>query len=279
MQEITGQTRLAGVIGDPVRHSISPAIHNAAFAAAGLDWRYLAFPVAGGRAADAIAAMDVLGIEGLSVTMPHKADVFATLVRHTPAAAALGVCNCVFRDRDGMLVGDNTDGDGFVAALRANSDRTIAGSNVVVVGAGGAARSIVDALGRAGATSIAVVNRTRSNAEEVAALAECADVADFDAVVTADILINTTSVGMADGPDPDSSPIPLELLRERHLVADIVYSPLVTPLLAAATAAGAATLGGLPMLVHQAVAQFEHWTGVSAPLEAMTRAASGRQPS
>lgn len=274
MSTITGQTRLAGVIGDPVRHSVSPAIHNAAFEAAGLDWRYLAFPVSAGRAGDAIAAMDVLGIEGLSVTMPHKADVFEALDHHTPAAAALGACNCVFRSDDGRLVGDNTDGDGFVAALHANSDRRIVGSNVVVLGAGGAARSIVDALGRAGAASIAVLNRTRTRADAVAELAAVAHVADFDALGDADIVVNATSIGMQGGPDPDRSPIPSELLRPQHLVADIVYSPQITPLLSEAMNVGADTLGGLPMLVHQAVAQFEHWTGVAAPLEAMTLAAT-----
>ncbi len=269
---VTGNTRLAGVIGDPVRHSRSPAIHNAAFAAAGLDWRYLAFPVAAGQGGDAVRAMDVLGIEGLSVTMPHKADVFAALEHRTPAAEALGVCNCVFR-ADGRLVGDNTDGDGFVAALHAETSFRVAGSTVVVVGAGGAARSIVEALGRAGAASIGVVNRTESSARSVAALASVARVARVVDLSGADIVINTTSVGMLGGPAPDESPIPSELIGEHQLIADIVYSPLVTPLIAAAMAAGAAVMGGVPMLVHQAVAQFEHWTGVPAPLEAMARAA------
>ncbi len=269
---ISGATRLAAVIGDPVRHSRSPAIHNAAFAATGLDWRYLALPVAAGRGADAVKAMDVFGIDGLSVTMPHKAAVAEALAHLTPAAAALGVCNCVFR-REGDLIGDNTDGDGFVASVRAETDVRLEGAAVVVIGAGGAARSIIEALGRAGVGSISVVNRTESSARGAAALSPVATVGAMADVANANIVINTTSVGMAGGPAPGASPVPAELLHRQHLVCDVVYSPLATPLLADAGAAGIAVLGGLPMLVHQAVAQFEHWTGVAAPLEAMTRAA------
>ena len=269
---ISGATRLAAVIGDPVRHSLSPAIHNAGFAAASLDWRYVALPVAAGRGADAVRAMDVLGIDGLSVTMPHKADVAAALDHHTPAVEALGVCNCVFRT-DGGLVGDNTDGDGFVAAVESETTRRIAGSTVVVIGAGGAARSIIEALGRAGAASIGIVNRTVSAARSAAELADAASVVDLDAVPVADIVINTTSVGMLGGPVPDQSPVPAELLTDRQLVADIIYSPANTQLMIDASAAGATVMGGLPMLIHQAVAQFEHWTGVTAPLAAMSDAA------
>ncbi len=269
---ISGATRLAAVIGDPVRHSKSPAIHNAAFAASGLDWRYVALPVAAGRGAEAVAAMEALGTEGLSVTMPHKADVAAALEHHTPSAAALGVCNCVFR-RDGLLVGDNTDGDGFVAAVHAETTARVEGARIVVLGAGGAARSIVEALGRAGAAEIGIVNRTEANARRAAELSPVAVVASMADVATADIVINTTSVGMHAGPAPHESPVDTSLLRRQQLVADIVYSPRVTPLLADAARMGISVLGGLPMLVHQAVAQFEHWTGVPAPLEAMATAA------
>ncbi len=271
---ISGATRLAGVIGDPVRHSRSPAIHNAAFAAAGLDWRYLALPVASGRGADAIRAMDTLGIDGLSVTMPHKAAVAEALDQLTPAAATLGVCNCVFR-RDGQLVGDNTDGDGFVAAVRAETAVEIAGASVVVLGAGGAARSIIEALGRAGAASITVINRTEATAHLAATLAPVATVGTMADVATADVVVNTTSVGMDGGPAPADSPVPAGLLGAQQLVCDAIYAPLTTRLLADAASAGVAVMGGLPMLVHQAVAQFEHWTGVAAPLDAMLAAARG----
>ncbi|MEZ5226500.1 MAG: hypothetical protein R2710_07455 [Acidimicrobiales bacterium] len=165
--------------------------------------------------------------------------------------------------QDGELVGDNTDGDGCVAAVHAETNLRIEGSTVVVLGAGGAARSIVEALGRAGAAAIGIVNRTESAAHSAAALANVASVADVGEVRTADIVVNTTSVGMDGGPAPDRSPIDASLLGRQKLVADIVYSPLITRLLADAAAAGVPTMGGLPMLVHQAVAQFEHWTGVA----------------
>src|SRR5262249_27984882 len=148
-REISGSTRVVGVIGDPVAHSRSPAIHNAAFAALGLDWVYVAFPVAAGRGADAVAAVRTLGIEGLSVTMPHKSDVAAACDELTPGAAALGAGNTVIRS-DGTVRGDSTDGPGFVSALLDHGIEP-RGRRVLVLGAGGAARAIVDALGRAGA--------------------------------------------------------------------------------------------------------------------------------
>jgi shikimate dehydrogenase len=269
---ISGRTKLAAVIGDPVDHSRSPAIHNAAFAVRGLDWRYVAFRVRAGHGGDAIEAMRVLGIEGLSVTMPHKADVARRVDERTAAAEALGVCNCVFR-RDDRLVGDSTDGDGFVRSLLAETDRTVVGAAVIVFGAGGAARSIVEALGRAGAGSIGIINRTAAAAAAAAALAPSATVASMADVPDAEIIVNASSIGMLGGPAPDRCPLDPALLRDHQLVADIVYTPRTTPLLAAARERGIETLGGIPMLVHQAVAQFEYWTGVDAPVDAMRAAA------
>lgn len=272
LSPISGSTRLAAVIGDPVVHSRSPAIHNAAFDATGLDWRYLALEVAAGRGADAVEAMRVLGIGGLSVTMPHKAAVAAAVDERTPAVEALGVCNCVFWRGD-RLVGDNTDGDGFVSALMADTDHCLDGARVVVVGAGGAARSIIEAIGRSGATQIGVVNRTEKRAAEAARLAPQAMVVSEDDIALADIVINTSSVGMHGSSGEGLLAVDPALLRSGQLVADIVYAPELTPILAAARAKGLATLGGIPMLVHQAVAQFEHWTGVPAPLDVMATAA------
>lgn len=276
---ITGATRLAAVIGDPVRHSLSPVIHNAAFAAAGLDWVYVAMPVPAGGGAAAVDAMRVLGIDGLSVTMPHKAEVAAAVDALTPAAEALGVCNCLYR-RDGRIVGHSTDGDGFVAAFEARFGRSPSGLSFLVAGAGGAARSIVEAIGRAGAGPIVVANRTVERAEAVAALAPKAAAASSGSatpaeVAAADVIVNTTAVGMAGGPAPDGLPIPAEGLRPEHRVIDIVYQPRITPLLAAATEIGAETDGGVAMLIGQAALAFELWTGVAAPIEAMTVAATG----
>ncbi len=271
---ISGRTRLAAVIGDPVRHSLSPAIHNAAFEACALDWVFVALPVAAGHGSRAVEAMRTLAIDGLSVTMPHKADVAAAVDELTAAASALGVSNCLFW-REGRLVGDSTDGDGFVAAFASRFETTLEGSRVLVVGAGGAARSIVEAVGRAGAAEVVVTNRSGGRAELAAGLAPQGRVGrydDADTVAAADVVVNATAVGMAGGPDADGCPVPVEGLHAGQRVVDIVYQPRRTPFLAAAETRGAAVADGVGMLVHQAALAFERWTGVAAPIEAMTRA-------
>lgn len=273
---ISGATRLAAVIGDPVRHSLSPAIHNAAFEALGLDWVYLALPVAAGRGADAVAAMRTFAIDGLSVTMPHKADVAAAADGLTAAAEALGVANCLFW-QDGRLMADSTDGDGFVRAYEAEFGRTLVDRRVLVAGAGGAAKSIIEAVGRAGSAEVLVVNRSNDAAVRAAALAERATVAsprDVEAVASVDVVVNATAVGMIGGPDPEGIPIAIDGLRQGQDVVDIVYQPRVTPLLHAAQGRGAAIGGGVAMLVHQAALAFRHWTGVDPPVDVMTRAAT-----
>lgn len=254
---ITGATRLAAVIGHPVRHSLSPALHNAAFEAAGLDWRFVAFDVGPGGGRDAVAAMRTLGIGGLAVTMPHKADVAASVDEVDVAAAALQSVNTVVLRDDGSTFGVSTDGQGFVDSLRA-ADVELAQRRIVVLGAGGAARSIVDALGRAGVADIAIVNRTDDHARSAAELAPSARVGTTGDLAAADVLVHTTSVGMGT----DELPIDPSLLHERLAVADIVYHPLRTALLGAAEAVGATTVDGLGMLVHQAAIQQVLWTGV-----------------
>jgi shikimate dehydrogenase len=247
---------VAAVIGHPVQQSLSPALHNAAFQAAGLDWRYVAFDVAPGAAGAALDAMRTLGIAGLSVTMPHKEDVAAAVDVLASAAAALRSVNTVSRDDAGRLVGHSTDGDGFVASI-AFADVEVAGARVVVLGAGAAARSVVDALGRAGAADIAIVNRTAAKAEAAAALAPMARIGSPHDVAGAAIVVNATSIGMG------TTELPLDpaRLRTGQVVADLVYHPLETALLAAARAAGCTPVDGLGMLVHQAVLQQEIWTG------------------
>lgn len=267
-EPITGETRLAAVIGDPVRHSLSPQIHNAAYNALGLDWRYLAFPIAAGNAAAALDAMRTLSIEGLSVTMPHKEDVARLVDELMPAAAALASVNCVRRE-GARLIGDSTDGIGFVRALTSEIDQSLNGATIGVVGAGGAARSIVDAVARAGASRIVVVNRSRENADRAAALAANAEVGAVDDLRSVDIIVNTTSVGMEGGPDPSGSAVDPSHLRAEHIVCDIVYQPRQTALLAAAEDVGATVVGGVGMLVHQAAVAFEWWTGQNAPIEPM----------
>ena len=272
---------MAGVIGDPVAHSLSPALHNAAFSALGLDWVYVAFPVAAGRGADAVRAMRALGLAGLSVTMPHKADVVAALDRLGPVASRLGVVNTVSWAPGGdELVGESTDGSGFLDALRGDDGFDPAGRKCAVLGAGGAARSVTLALAGAGAASIAVAGRRPEAAESCAELAGPAGVALSagapaalaETIESADLVVNATPVGMGAG---DGLPFGLEpeRLRSGQFVADLIYAPATTPLLAAARSRGAAAANGLGTLIHQAARQVEIWTGRPAPIEAMSVAA------
>jgi shikimate dehydrogenase len=265
---ISGATRLAAVIGSPIRHSLSPAIHNAAFAAAGLDWRFLALEVAPGDARRALDGMRALGFGGLSVTTPHKDDVAALVDERTDDADALGAVNCVVPLPAGGLRGDNTDGPGFVAALRATGIDP-AGLRCRVLGAGGAARSVVLALARAGAAEVGVVNRTPAKAERAAALAGAVGLVT-DRWDDADLVVNATSVGMGG---TGQVPLDVAALTQDHIVAELVVHPVRTPLLEAAAAAGCRTVDGVGMLVHQAAAAFESWTGAAAPVGVMEEAA------
>lgn len=266
MAQISGSTRLAAVIGDPARHSLSPALHNAAFAALGLDWVYLAFDVKRGDAVRALDAMRTLGIDGYSVTMPHKTDVARSVDELSPAAAALDAVNCVV-NRDGHLVGHNTDGAGFVRGLRHDAGLEVKGLRCVVLGAGGAARAVVRALADAGAAAVVVVNRSPEPAVVAAGLAgEVGAVGTLDDVGTADLVVNATPVGMHGDP---ALPCPPELLHHGQVVADLIYDPLDTPLMAAARERGAAAYNGVAMLVFQAAEAFELWTGHDAPVDAM----------
>jgi shikimate dehydrogenase len=270
---VSGATRVAGVIGDPVRHSISPAIHNAAFAAEDLDWVFLAFEVADGQAATAVAGARALGIDGLSVTMPHKATVIEALDRLNPTAEKLGAVNAIVRE--GMdLVGHSTDGAGLIDALTYDEGFAVGGKKCVVLGAGGAARAAVLALAEAGADEIIVVNRTPQNAERAAALGgKTARVGVESDVAGVDLVINATPLGMIG--QADQSAVDGQYFHAEQLVVDLVYAPPITPTIIAARAAGAHAVGGLGMLVHQAAHAFTLWTGHDAPLPAMSAAAMG----
>jgi shikimate dehydrogenase len=266
---ISGSTRVAAVIGSPVRHSLSPALHNAGFQATGVDWVYTAFEVPPGEAQAALDAMRVFGLGGLSVTMPHKEAVADLVDELDPAASALHSVNTVVPIGDGRLKGYSTDGAGFVASLAAQ-DVEIAAQRVCVLGAGAAARAIVDAVARAGAASITVVNRSAERARMAADLAGgIGVVGPLEAVGDCDILINATSVGMGS----TDLPCDVSLLHDRQVVADIVYHPRRTALLAAAGSVGARTVEGLGMLVHQAVLQQQLWVGVAADAAVMWAAA------
>jgi shikimate dehydrogenase len=262
-----------------VRHSLSPALHNAAFRALDLDWVYLAFPVPPGRVAEALGGVLALGIDGLNVTMPHKEAVARALGRLSPAAAALQAVNTVVR-RGGELWGENTDGAGFIDALRVDEGIDPAGRRCLVVGAGGAARAVVVALAEAGAGEIVVVNRTPARAEAAAALGgERARVGAAEEASDADLVVNATPLGMDVVTELDAArgalPVDAARLGPGQLVVDLVYHPPVTPLVAAARGRGAVAVNGVGMLVHQAAHAFRLWTGEDAPLEAMSAAALG----
>lgn len=262
MMKIDGQTEVYGIIGNPVRHSLSPLIHNAAFAACGLNKAYLPFPAL--DAAAAVAALRALEIAGVSVTIPHKQAVMAALDDIDPVAAAIGAVNTIVR-QDGRLHGYNTDWLGANRALEA--ELALAGASILVLGAGGSARAIGFGLKEAGAR-LTLASRTPESGRQLAAQLGCpwlplAEAGDRQA----DALVNATSVGMS--PAADQSPLPAAALGNFPVVMDIVYSPLATRLLQEARAAGCRTIDGLQMLLHQGAAQFELWTGQQAPLEVM----------
>lgn len=268
---VGGATRVAGIIGDPVTHSRSPAIHNAAYAALGLDWVFVAFPVPAGSAAAALAGVRALRIAGLSVTMPHKTDAAGACDELSSTAEALGAVNTVV-GIDGVLLGDSTDGEGLVRAVRDEGVDPV-DCRVVVLGAGGAARAIVHGLGLHQA-HVTVAARRVDAARAAAVLApggQAVDLADVGPTIAAsDVVVNATPIGMAGEPPPFDP----DLLVGRRLVLDTVYHPIETPLLAAARARSVPNANGLGMLVHQAAIAFEAFTGAAAPLDVMRAAAA-----
>lgn len=272
---ITGRTRLAVVIGDPVSQSLSPVIHNAGFASTGADWTYAALGVTSAGLPSFVETVRDSTIGGVSVTMPHKADVARLVDELDESARALSSVNTIVRDDVGRLIGHSTDGDGLCDAL-VEDGVAVEGRTFLVIGAGGAARSIVDALVRRGAGSIRVHNRTVANAVNLLPLTlgrgSLVDHDELiDAVVSSEIVVNASSIGMGES----VSPVPIGSLRKGQVVVDIVYHPLRTTLLTQAEEAGCHTLDGLQMLIHQAVRQQVLWTGVRPDVAAMS-AAAGR---
>ena len=271
--------RLAAVIGDPVRHSRSPAIHNAAFAAAGIDWVFTAFEVPAGKGAEALDAMRVLGLAGLSVTMPLKAEVATAADTVDDEVGILAAANCIVPLGDGRLRAANTDAAGFVAGLHADAGVSPQDLRVALIGGGGAARAVAWGLAEARAADVVVINRTQARAEAAASIANAASrarlpgrVGTMDDIAAADVVVNATSVGM--GAD-SSMPCDPRLLRPGQVAVDLVYEPIETAWLAALRQRGLEAHNGLSMLVHQAAAAFELWTGTQAPVEVMRRAAIG----
>ncbi len=271
---ISGKTRVCGIIGDPIEHTMSPVMHNAAFKKLGIDYLYVPFRVRKEELGKAVAGIRALGIRGFNVTIPHKGAVIPFLDRLEPLVEKIGAVNTIVND-DGVLTGYNTDASGFLQALLEKGVEP-AGKNMVILGAGGASRGISFILAERGA-SLVILNRNLARAAElsrrISQVFREVEALAFDAenlamaLERADILINTTSVGMI--PDVDETPVPAQLLKPGLMVADIVYNPLRTRLRKEAEAAGAQTVSGIDMLAWQGALAFEKWTGQKAPLDLM----------
>ena len=279
--QITGKSSLVGLIGWPVEHSLSPVMHNAAFAELGLDWAYVPLAVAPTSVEQAVRGLTALSFVGANVTVPHKQAVIRYLDELNDAARITGAVNTI-HIQDGKYFGYNTDAIGFLNSL-IEADCHPKDMHVAVLGAGGASRAVVFALAKAEAAAVTVFNRT---AERAAFLVD--DLADtfpdshlhfapltsqalIDLGDDVDLVINTTSVGMS--PDSDSNPWPDDVPIPSHAAfCDLIYNPLETTLLARARAAGNPTIDGLGMLVHQGALAFERWTGHTPPVNVMQRA-------
>ncbi|MCZ0937138.1 MAG: shikimate dehydrogenase [Caldilineaceae bacterium] len=279
--DINAATTLVGLFGWPVTHSISPQMHNAAFVARQMNWRYLAFAVPPERVSEAVAALPALGLRGVNVTVPHKQAVMPHLQHWTPAAEAIGAVNTIVVEKDGQLTGDNTDGAGFIADLKAHNVEP-EGRRALVIGAGGSSRAVVYGLAEAGVESVMILNRTVEKAVGLAATMQSyfpeirVDSAAFPDDVTgsaqdANLIVNCTSLGM----EPRIEGLPWEEnveFREDQIVYDLVYNPAMTRLLQLASTDGATAIGGLGMLVYQGAIAWEKWTGETAPVDVMQQA-------
>lgn len=271
MPLINGSTELFGIIGSPVCHSLSPAMHNAAFTSLGMNRVYVPMPVR--DLAQAMSGLRGLGFRGVSVTVPHKEAVIPFIDEMDQVAEQIGAVNTLLLRHDDagrtVVRGCNTDWLGSNAALAA-AGITLERSRVVVAGAGGSAKAVGFGLTQAGA-KVVITNRTAASGIKLAEWLGCEFVALDDLPwLTADVFVNTTSVGME--PDVDGIIVPPGMLSRFAVVMDIVYAPLKTRLLREAEAAGCRTVDGLAMLLHQGAEQFRLWTGEAAPEAAMRSA-------
>jgi len=284
----SGHTKIVGLIGWPVEHSLSPPMHNAAFDALGLDWHYVPLPVHPTDVVAAVQGLPALGLYGANVTVPHKQAVLPTLDSVHPDARALGAANTVVINRglEGTpkTCGYNTDVQGFLRALQQGGFEPRYANRITVIGAGGAARAVVFGLLRESSATIEIINRTLNravalvqslvrdsrDAERLHPMALIDDTL-IESAQRADLLVNTTSVGL--WPEQDKSPWPNRASVPKHLtVFDLVYNPIETRLLQQAHHSGATTIDGLGMLIEQGALAFELWTGCEAPVQAMRTA-------
>jgi shikimate dehydrogenase len=286
MNRIDGHTQLLGLLGWPVEHSLSPAMHNAALAALGLNWRYVPLPVLPDRLEAAVRGLAALGFRGANVTVPHKQAVLPLLDSVAPNVRALGAANTLVikqsEEGSASIHGANTDDQGFLAALRAGGFTPGATTHAVVLGAGGAARAVVYGLLQAGCRDIVVLNRTAAHAQALVADLRAAAgpaarlqarplsaAALVEAARAADLLVQATTTGMRAGNDslwPEGEPMPANLA-----VFDLVYTPVRTRLLQQARQSGALAIDGLWMLVQQGILALELWIGARLQREELSQ--------
>ncbi len=276
---VNGATKLLGVMGNPIAHSLSPAMHNAAFAELDLNFTYVPLLVEPEQIGVAIKGLETLGFKGANVTVPLKQKVIPYLDELSAESAKLGAVNTIIIDEDGHKIGDNTDWRGFVKHLETHK-YNVQGKKALILGSGGSARAVIFALNTLGA-DITLVSRNPEKASSV--LDELSSALDgrqiplirrseLGDVKQVDLIINTTPVGMA--PLPDLSPWPDEIpLPKCELVYDLIYNPRITKLMGAAMGANVKAVNGLGMLLYQAAFSFEMWTGFKAPIMTMMKAA------
>ncbi|HTN43286.1 MAG TPA: shikimate dehydrogenase [Nitrospiria bacterium] len=277
---MNGRTRWLGIIGYPIRHSLSPLMHNAAIEALGLDYCYIPLTVEPRHLRSAVNALQRLGFRGFNVTIPHKERIMAIIDRLTPEAELIGAVNTVEIQRE-RLIGHNTDGRGFLRALMEESHRSVAGQRVLLLGAGGAARAVAFQLAHEGVKKLLIANRSLERAHGLARHLRRSSIgcsvsvlhwmgkALNKSVQESDIIINATSLGMSPSDPPLLSSA---VFKTHHVVYDLIYKPPRTALLKQAEAAGATAISGLGMLVYQGALSFEIWTGRRPPVDVMREA-------
>jgi len=281
---INGKTVVCGLIGNPVEHTMSPVMHNAAYRQMGLDYVYIPFRVRAEELGKAIDGMRAFNIRGLNVTIPHKVAIIPFLDKLDPLAKKIGAVNTIVND-NGVLTGYNTDATGFLRALTEKGIE-VRGKKAMILGAGGASRAVSLILADSGAERLIILNRAQeldwayelagniSHLYNMDAKAGQLNRESLDSVmerIDVSILVNATSVGMT--PDVNNTPIDADLLHPGLAVFDVVYNPLKTRLLKEAEAAGARTVSGIEMLVWQGVLAFEKWTDHEPPPDLMRQEA------
>ncbi|MDO8886746.1 shikimate dehydrogenase [Candidatus Oleimmundimicrobium sp.] len=279
MLKINGKTKLVGIMGYPLEHTLSPIFHNAAFNYLDLNWCYIPIPVEEKFFDKAKEGIRVIkNFVGVNITMPYKEKVLPCLDEISSYAQVIGAVNTIHIVDNGRLVGYNTDGRGFLTALSQDGGFNPKNKNVLIIGAGGASRAVAVSLALSGIKKLKILNRTLDKAEAIRSkiisnFACEVEIFNFQSNLencfsSIDLIVNATPVGMVK----EEYPFPVELISREHFVCDLIYEPLETPLIRAAKEKGAKTLNGLNMLLYQGAAAFKIWTHIDPPIEVMRKA-------